>query len=310
MEGCEKRGNYSQIFPKWPYVKSVNYCIYCILYTHHILSSVLVVIYPEECWLQNSWDNTSQQWAGGSMALQMKTHHAASTAYRVRATCGIQKVLSSVLGCRLHFFPHVVASRQVEMISAFHLELDLFQFASEILDNLLRHDFIKKIKPIISPCFFVGNLRSYINPHASVHPHQSPAMAQLKPLSEKLQEIMETCEPLEIEGVSERWWKRPGQRGGFCEATVKGRSKNPWFLGHWFYEQSRNWEKTLDQFFDLTRNGSLTQFNESNIMTFRKCIYLATVERYYGTILRNDLDALWNDASSSYFELFGLNSNN
>jgi hypothetical protein len=30
-------------------------------------------------------------------------------------------------------------------------------------------------------------------------------MAQLKPLSEKLQEIMETCEPLEIEGVSERW---------------------------------------------------------------------------------------------------------
>ena len=99
------------------------------------------------------------------MALQMKTHHAASTAYRVRATCGIQKVLSSVLGYRLHFFPHVVASRQVEMISAFHLELDLFQFASEILDNLLRHDFIKKIKPIISPCFFVGNLRSYINPH-------------------------------------------------------------------------------------------------------------------------------------------------
>ena len=106
------------------------------------------------------------------MALQMKTHHAASTAYRVCATCGIHKVLSSVLGYRLHFFPHVVASRQVEMISAFHLELDLFQFASEILDNFLRHDFIKKIKPIISPCFFVGNLRSYINPHALTSPSQ------------------------------------------------------------------------------------------------------------------------------------------
>lgn len=139
------------------------------------------------------------------MALQMKTHHAASTAYRVRATCGIHKVLSSVLGYRLHFFPHVVASRQVEMISAFHLELDLFQFASEILDNFLRHDFIKKIKPIISP-FFCGEPQViYQSPCVNIPINPQPAMAQLKPLSEKLQEIMETCEPLEIEGVSERW---------------------------------------------------------------------------------------------------------
>ena len=90
------------------------------------------------------------------MALQMKTHHAASTAYRVRATCGIHKVLSSVLGYRLHFFPHVVASRQVEMISAFHLELDLFQFASEILDNFLRHDFIKKSSLLFHHVFLWG----------------------------------------------------------------------------------------------------------------------------------------------------------
>ena len=51
------------------------------------ISSIFGVIYPEECWLQNSWDNTSQprayiyiytyiyiyfflKWAGGSMALQ------------------------------------------------------------------------------------------------------------------------------------------------------------------------------------------------------------------------------------------------
>ena len=244
------------------------------------------------------------------MALQMKTHHAASTAYRVRATCGIHKVLSSVLGYRLHFFPHVVASRQVEMISAFHLELDLFQFASEILDNFLRHDFIKKIKPIISPCFFVGNLRSYINPHALTSP--SIPSPPWRSWSRSRRSCKKSWRPVSLwrSKASRRDGEEDLDRGGFCEATVKGRSKNTWFLGQWFYEQSRNWEKTLDHFFDLTRNGSLTQFNESNMMTFRKCIYLATVERYYGTILRNDLDALWNDASSSYFELFGLNSNN
>ena len=99
------------------------------------------------------------------------------------------------------------SGRSVELLHRKHiLSTHCLQVYTR-MQTILAYEKRAKFQGLASPqkrftrCFgFSKNQNKHLWQHFSTRDHAG-AMAQMKPLSEKLQEIMETCNTLEIEGL-------------------------------------------------------------------------------------------------------------